>query len=100
MWLIILSVSAVIATALWYFKDDGRYKFDVLSLIFWGATIMVFVDHAMGIAEDALAGKEAEFIEITLPAFMLGIFLVCVGIALWELYLIIKRPKSLARGGM
>lgn len=97
MWLIILAIAAVTTTVLWYFKDDGKYRLNVLSLIFWGATIMVFVDHAMGIAEDALAGHEVEFIEVSLPAFMLGIFLVCIGTALWELYLIVKNPKRIPR---
>lgn len=98
MWLIILAIAAVISTALWYFKDEGRYKLELLSLIFWGATVMVFVDHAMGIVEDAFAGREVEFIEVSPSAFLLGVFLVCMGVALWEVYLLLKKPRIVASG--
>ena len=98
MWLIILAIAAVISTALWYFKDDGRYRLEILSLIFWGATVMVFVDHAMAIVEDAFAGREVEFIEISPSAFLLGVFLVCMGIALWEVYLLLKKPRGSVSG--
>ena len=97
MWLVALALAAVISTMLWYFKDDGRYRLDMLSLIFWGSTIMVFIDHAMGYYNDViLAGlEEGEFVEVSWQAFMLSILLVCVGIALWEFYLIYKRPKKI-----
>ena len=97
MWLIILAVAAVTSTALWYFKDNGRYGLEILSLIFWGATVMVFVDHAMGIVEDAFAGHEVEFIEVSPSAFLLGVFLVCMGVALWEVYLLLKKPRRVVR---
>ncbi len=48
MWLIILALSAAIATAIWYAKDDGTLKMNVLCMVLWGATIMVFVDHTLG----------------------------------------------------
>ena len=97
MWLVALALAAVISTMLWYFKDDGRYRLDILSLIFWGSTIMVLIDHAMGYYNDViLAGlEEGEFVEVSWQAFMLSILLVCVGIALWEFYLIYKRPKKI-----
>lgn len=97
MWLVALALAAVISTMLWYFKDDGRYRLDMLSLIFWGSTIMVLIDHAMGYYNDViLAGlEEGEFVEVSWQAFMLSILLVCVGIALWEFYLICKRPKKI-----
>ncbi|RLF31814.1 MAG: hypothetical protein DRM98_04975 [Thermoplasmata archaeon] len=99
MWLITSAIVAVTATMLWYFKDDGRYKLEVLSLIFWGTTIMVFVDHMMGYFNDVIAaGLEAgEFVEVSWQAFMLSILLVCIGIGLWEAYLIYKNPKKLTQ---
>jgi len=93
MWLIILAIAAVTSTALWYFKDNGKYGLEILSLIFWGATVMVFVDHAMGIVEDALAGHEVEFREVSPSAVLLGGFLVGMGVALWEVYLLLKKPR-------
>lgn len=98
MWLVALALAAVTSTMLWYFKDDGRYRLDVLSLILWGSTIMVFVDHAMGYYNEViLAGLEGgEFVEVSWQAFMLSILLVCVAIALWELYLIFRKPKKVS----
>ena len=98
MWLVALALATVISTMLWYFKDDGRYRLDVLSLIFWGSTIMVFVDHAIGYYNEViLAGLEGgEFVEVSWQAFMLSILLVCVAIALWELYLIFRKPKKVS----
>jgi len=97
MWLVTSAIAAVITTMLWYFKDDGRYKLDVLSLIFWGTTIMVFVDHMMGYFNDVIAtgSEEGAFVEISGQAFMLSLFLVCIGIGIWEAYLIYKKPKRL-----
>lgn len=99
MWLITSAIAAVTATMLWYFKDDGRYKLDVLSLIFWGTTIMVFVDHMMGYFNDVIAAglESGEFVEVSWQAFMLSILLLCIGIGLWEAYLIYKNPKKLTQ---
>lgn len=96
MWLVALTLAAVISTIFWYFKDDGRYRLDILSLIFWGSTIMVFIDHAIGYYNDViLTGlEEGTFVEISWQAFMLSILLVCAGIMLWILYLVIKKPKG------
>lgn len=99
MWLITSAIAAVISTALWYFKDDGRYKLHILSLIFWGATIMIFVDHAMGYYNDVIltGSEEGPFVEVSWQAFMLGIFLICIAIGIWEAYLIYKNPKKLRK---
>ena len=99
MWLIASAIAAIIATTLWYFKDDGRYKLEVLSLIFWGTTIMVFVDHAMGYFNDVIAAglEGGEFVEVSWQAFMLSILLVCIGIGLWQAYLIYKYPKNMPK---
>jgi len=51
----------------------------------------------MGIVEDALAGHEVEFIEVSPSAFLLGVFLVCMGVALWEVYLLLKKPRRVVR---
>ena len=90
MWLIILTLAAIIATAIWYSKtEDDRYMLRLLSLILWGATIMVFVDHVMGYL---MWG--GEFIEMTVEATVLGIVLLTVALGLWEITLLLKDPKG------
>jgi len=88
MWLITITFAAAIVTALWYFKDNGDYKLDVLALILWGAAIMIFIDHLTGYLEEGV------FLEMTADATVLGIVLVLVAIVAWEAYVIFKDPKG------
>ena len=93
MWLVVVSLAAVITTAIWYAKDtDGKYKLSFLSMIFWGTTIMVFVDHVMGyIAEGG------EFLEMIPDATLLGVVLVIVALMVWEAVLLFDDPKGMLK---
>jgi len=75
MWLVIVSLLAVIVTAIWYAIDDGKYKLGFLSLILWGTTIMVFVDHVLGYLAEG-----GEFFEVTGDAALLGVVLVIIAL--------------------
>jgi len=87
MWLIILSLAALLITAIWYvFK---KYMLNFLCLILWGAAIMVFVDHIVGYINEG-----GDFIEMTTNATLLGIVLVIAAIIIWEIMLIIKKPMA------
>ena len=89
MWLVILAFAAVMTTFFWYTKDTkGEYKLGFLSLVFWGATIMVFVDHLIAYFE------EGEFFDRSLDAILLGIVLVIVALIVWEIFLIVKDPRG------
>jgi len=90
MWLVILALSATMATALWYSKaENDKYMLRFLSLIFWGATIMVFVDHVVGYLMEG-----GEFFEMTVEAMLLGIILLIVALVVWEISLLLKDPKG------
>jgi len=90
MWLIILTLSAVIATAVWYSKaENDKYMLKFLSLILWGAAIMVFVDHLMGYLIEG-----GEFIELTVEAGVLGVILLTAALTIWEITLLLKDPKG------
>lgn len=90
MWLIILSFSATIATALWYSKaEDDKYMLRFLSLILWGTTIMVFVDHVMGYLMEG-----GEFLEMSVDATVLGVALLIIALVIWEIVLLLKDPKG------
>jgi hypothetical protein len=47
MWLVTTALSATTATAL-NFILPKRYKLGFLSLMLWGATIMILIDHFLG----------------------------------------------------
>jgi len=61
----------------------------LLSLILWGATIMVFVDHTLGYLIEG-----GEFLELTIDATVLGLGLLTVGLGVWEAILLLKDPKG------
>ncbi len=63
--------AAIITTVIWYFKDGRNHmKTGSLALMYWGASIMWFVDAVFGFAE-----KKTEYF-IPSPAEMLnGFFL-------------------------
>jgi len=76
MWLIVMMLAAVIATAIWYIYDDRRetYSLGVLALILWGTSIMVLVDHVMGYLAEG------------------GEFLI-----VWEVVLLVRDPKGILK---
>ena len=93
MWLIFTALAAVITTALWYIKSpQDKYKLGFLSLIFWGATLMWFVDHVM-----AYLTEGGEFLEINLGATILGLVVVIVALVVWEIALLGSDPKGVLK---
>lgn len=93
MWLLVLAFSSVLSTAIWYSQaENDRYMFKLLSLILWGATIMVFVDHTIGYLMEG-----GEFFELTIDATVLGLVLLIVGLGVWEIILLLKDPKDVLR---
>jgi hypothetical protein len=92
MWLIILAFAATIATAIWYTKaENDKYLLKYLSLILWGTTIMVLVDHVV----PYLMEGGGEFFEVSAEATVLSGIMLLVGIAVWEGALLLKDPKGI-----
>lgn len=93
MWLIMTALAAVITTAIWYVKaPEGKYKLGLLSLIFWGATLMWFVDHLMGYLMEG-----GEFFEINLDATLLGLVVIIVALIIWEIALLHDDPRGVLK---
>jgi hypothetical protein len=93
MWLILTGLAAIITTIIWYTKaPEDKYKLGLLSLTFWGATIMWLVDHIM-----AHATEGGEFFETDTNATMLGISVILVALVLWVIVLLISDPKGVLK---
>ncbi|RLF47822.1 MAG: hypothetical protein DRN29_01570 [Thermoplasmata archaeon] len=94
MWLVMTTLAAVIATAIWYISDEAReiYNIGFLNLILWGTAIMVFVDHVIGYLSEG-----GEFIETTPDAILLSIIMLIAAILIWEIVLLIKDPKGVLK---
>jgi hypothetical protein len=75
---------------MWYSKaENDKYMLRLLCIILWGATIMVFVDHAMGYLMEG-----GEFLEMTTEATVLGVVLLTAALVVWEIALLLKDPKG------
>lgn len=93
MWLIMTALAAVITTAIWYIRTPGdKYKLGLLSLIFWGATLMWLVDHVM-----AYLTEGGKFFEISLDATMLGLSVIILALLVWLVVLLVSDPKGVLR---
>ncbi len=91
MWLVLTALAAIITSIIWYVRSPGdKYKLGLLSLMFWGATIMWFVDHVM-----AMATEGGEFFEINLDAAMLGVSVIILALIVWLVALLVSDPKGI-----
>ncbi len=87
MWLITTMLAAIGATALWI-TAPKKYKLNLLSLMLWGASVMILVDHVLGY-------EGGEFIEMTTEGMItngtvLGIAMLIPILIVWEIYVIIS----------
>jgi peptidoglycan biosynthesis protein MviN/MurJ (putative lipid II flippase) len=84
------ALAAVIATAIWYTRaPDDKYKLGLLSLLFWGATLMWLVDHLI-----AHLTEGGEFFEMNLDATLLGVAVIVLALFVWEIVLLVSDPKG------
>ena len=95
MWLVTTLIAAIAVTAIWYAKPK-IHKLDILSLMLWGTSIMILVDHILGY-------EGGEFIELETEGLitngtLLGIVMLIPILILWEIILITK-PKEKIIGG-
>lgn len=94
MTLLITTIAAAVCTAVWYKNaDKNELRLDVPCWMFWGASIMWFVDAV------------AEYLEIGAEYFTpsaadmlndsyLGLSVVALGLVIWLVILLIKDPKG------
>lgn len=88
MWLITTFISAIIATLLWYiFKKE--YKLEFLSLMLWGAAIMILVDHLLGYEGGQFLESETE--GLIRSGVFLGVLMLIPVFIIWLIALFIYR---------
>lgn len=92
--------AAVICTVLWYKKAPAdEMKLSVLCMMYWGASIMWFVDAIFEYAE-----LKAKFFTPSaadmLNDFYLGLSVVALGLIVWLIVLLVKDPKGVVRAAL
>ena len=94
MTLLITIIAAVVATIVWYTNEKrDTYKLGTLSLIYWGASLMWFMDFVFEYAELRTEYFSQEFADI-LNDSLLGLAVVTLGLVAWIIILLIKDPKG------
>ena len=91
MWLVTTIIAALVTTAAWYFSIKD-YKLDILSLMLWGTSIMILVDHLLGYEGGAFFELETE--GLITNSTLLGIVMLIPIFIVWILVLVLTRPKG------
>ena len=94
MTLLITIIAAIIATIIWYVNEKrDTYRLGTLSLIYWGASLMWFMDFVFEYAELKADYFNQEYADI-LNDSLLGFAVVALGLIAWIIILLIKDPKG------
>ncbi len=92
--------AAIISTVIWYRNAPAdKMKTGVLCLIYWGASLMWFVDGIFEYAELGQAYFTPEPADMLNDLF-LGLSAVALGLVIWLVYLLIKDPKGVIRAAL
>ena len=89
--------AAIICTVLWYKKSPhDDMKLGLLCYMYWGASIMWFVDAIFEYAE-LKAEYFAPALESMVNDLYLGLSVVALGLIVWLVVLLIKDPKGVVK---
>ena len=92
MTLLITIFAAVISTVVWYVKENDM-KLGVLCLMYWGASIMWFVDAVVEYLEIGAEYFTPAAADMLNDSY-LGLSVVALGLIIWLVILLIKDPKG------
>lgn len=97
MTLLITVIAAIVATVIWYANENRDvYKLGTLSLMYWGASLMWFMDFVAEYRElhaDYFAQGTADILNDSL----LGVTVVTIGLIAWLAVLFVKDPKGVIK---
>ena len=88
MWLITTLVAAIIATTSYYLLNK-KYKLGFLSLMLWGGTVMILVDHILGYEGGAFLEMETD--GLIQNGIILGILMLIPVLAIWLIALFLSK---------
>lgn len=95
--LLVTGIAAVIATIIWYCNPKAReMKIGILCYMFWGASIMWFVDAVfeyIKLRADYFLPSSEEM----LNDLFLGLSVIVLALIVWVVYLLIKDPKHVIK---
>lgn len=93
MTLLITVYAAIISTVVWYKNADSNMRVGTLCLMYWGASLMWFVDAVVEYIE-----LGAEFFTPAAADLLndsyLGLSVVALGLLIWLVILLVKDPDG------
>lgn len=98
MTLLIAVFAAIASTIVWYLSLEKKSELQLgfLSLMFWGASLMWFVDAVVEYIEEGAEYFNQAPLDMLNDAY-LGFVVVALGMVIWLVSLIIKDPKGLIK---
>lgn len=98
MTLLISTFAAITATIIWYFNEKrSEYKLGFMALMYWGASIMWFVDAIYEYAELGAEYFEPAVADMINDSF-LGLSVVALGLIIWLVVMLVADPKGVIKG--
>ena len=97
MTLLVTVFAAIASTVLWYRNaPDDKMKLSVLCFLFWGASIMWFVDAIYEYADLGAQFFAPAPIDLLNDLF-LGLSVVALGLIVWLIVLLVKDPRGVIK---
>ena len=97
MTLLICVFAAIISTVLWYkHAPQDEMKLSVLCFLYWGASIMWFVDAIYEYADLGAQFFAPAPIDLLNDLF-LGLSVVALGLIVWLIVLLVKDPRGVIK---
>lgn len=100
MTLLITVFAAVISTVTWYTgAPDSKMQVGALCWMYWGASLMWFVDVVFAYAKTG-AQYFSPSAEEMLQGLYLGLSVVALGLIVWLMILLIKDPRGVIKAAL
>lgn len=99
MTLLIMTFAAIISTVIWYMIPNDNMKIGILSLMYWGASIMWFVDAAVEYIRVGAEYFTPAAADMLNEAY-LGFSAVALGLIIWLVILLLKDPRGRIRSAL
>lgn len=97
MTLLITVLAAVVSTIVWYLSENARkLHLGTLTLAYWGASIMWFVDAVVEYTEIRAAYFTPAGADMLNDAF-LGFSVVALGLVVWSVSVLVRDPNGVVK---
>ena len=100
MTLLITVFAAIICTYIWYKNEEARkLKIGTLCFMYWGASLMWFVDAIFAYAEEGAESFAPAPVDM-LNDFYLGLSVAALGLIIWLVIVLIKDPNGVVKNSL